>query len=117
MKRLVLTLVVIIGLGASAFAAKNQPANGKWNGNINVSKLSNYLVLSSDQTEEVAQICDYLAEQMSRANSARKSKDLLLHNAIYGNLKLMKNTLTTEQYSKYLRLINVTLNNNGIEVK
>jgi hypothetical protein len=117
MKRLVLTLMVAISLGTSVFAAKNQPANGKWDGNINVNKLSSYLALSSNQTEEVIQICDYFTEQMGRANHARKNKDLLLHNAIYGNLKLMKKTLTTEQYSKYLRLLNVTLYNNGIEVK
>ncbi len=114
MKRLGLTLVAAICLAASTFAAGNQPTTAKWDSNINVKGLSRYLNLSSNQVEEVANICDFFTEQMNRANSAKKNKDVKLHNAVYGNLKLMKKTLTEEQYSKYIRLINVTLNNKGI---
>ncbi len=114
MKRLGLTLVAAICLAASTFAAGNQPTTAKWDSNINVKGLSRYLNLSSNQVEEVANICEFFTEQMNRANSAKKNKDVKLHNAVYGNLKLMKKTLTEEQYSKYIRLINVTLNNKGI---
>lgn len=114
MKRLGLTLVAAICLAASTFAAGNQPTTAKWENNINVKGLSRYLNLSSNQVEEVANICDFFTVQMNRANSAKKNKDAKLHNAVYGNLKLMKKTLTEEQYAKYIRLINVTLNNKGI---
>ena len=40
-----------------------------------------------------------------------------MHNAVYGNLKLMKNTLDAEQYAAYAKVLNVTLKNKGIEVK
>ena len=43
MKRLGLTLVAAVCLTASTFAAGNQPTTAKWEGNINVNKLSKYL--------------------------------------------------------------------------
>lgn len=117
MKRIGLTLVAAVCLTAGAFAAGNQPTSAKWEGNINVSKLSQYLKLDADQHEEVANICEYFTEQMERATSARKNQEKLLRNAVYGNLKLMKRTLNERQYSDYTKVLNVTLQNKGIEVK
>ncbi|WP_455586261.1 hypothetical protein [Bacteroides sp.] len=116
MKRLGLTLVAALCLAASSFAAGNQPTTAKWEGNINVNKLSRYLNLSSAQSEEVSNICEFFTEQMGRATTAKKDKETKLHNAVYGNLKLMKRTLTDEQYSKYAALLNITLKNKGIEL-
>ena len=117
MKRLGLTLVAALCLAATTFAAGNQPTTAKWEGNINVSKLGKYLKLNSDQSEEVANICDYFSTQMSRATTAKKDKEAKLRNAVYGNLKLMKKTLNEKQYADYARVLNVTLQNKGIEVK
>ena len=94
MKRLGLTLVAAVCLTATTFAAGNQPTTAKWEGNINITKLSKYLNLDSNQHEEK-----------------------LLRNAVYGNLKLMKKTLNEKQYADYARVLNVTLQNKGIEVK
>nr|WP_320060014.1 hypothetical protein [uncultured Bacteroides sp.] len=117
MKRLGLTLVAALCLAASTFAAGNQPTTAKWEGNINVNKLSQYLKLTSAQTEEVANISDYFTEKMEKASNSNKKQDELLKTAVYGNLKLMKNTLSPEQYSKYATLLNITLYNKGIELK
>ena len=35
-----------------------------------------------------------------------------MRQAVFGNLKLMKKALSTDQYRKYVALINVTNNNN-----
>ena len=110
MKRFGLTLVAAVCLSASTFAAGNQPTTASWEGNINVSKLSKYL-------KEVTNICEYFNEQMSRATNSKKNQEKLLRNAIYGNLKLMKRTLDEKQYSDYAKVLNVTLQNKGIEVK
>ena len=83
----------------------------------NVNKLGKYLNLSSVQAEEVANICNYFDEQMGRATTAKKNKDTMVRNAVYGNLKLMKKTLTDAQYTKYTTILNMTLKNKGIEVK
>lgn len=117
MKRLGLTLMAAVCLTASTFAAGNQPATAKWKGNINVTKLSRYLNLSANQHEEVATICEYFNTQMERAVSSKKNQEKLLRNAVYGNLKLMKQTLDQKQYANYARVLNVTLQNKGIEVK
>ena len=86
-------------------------------GKINVTKLSKYLKLSAGQHEEVANICEYFSTQMGRATTAKKDQEKKLHNAVYGNLKLMKKTLTDKQYADYAKVLNVTLQNKGIEVK
>ena len=87
MKRLGLTLVAALCLAASTFAAGNQPTTAKWEGNINVNKLGKYLQLNSVQSEEVANICDYFSEQMSRATTAKKDKEAKLRNAVIRQLE------------------------------
>lgn len=116
MKKIFMTLGLVLCFSVAVFAADNQPTTAKWEGEINVYKLSQYLELSSQQAAEVEDICNYFAEQMARANYAKKNQSKLLHTAIYGNLKLMKNVLDEKQYSKYTRVLNMTLQNKGIEV-
>ncbi len=117
MKKSIFTLAAILTLSASAFAVTVEPTNIKWGTNINVYKLGKYLNLSSEQSEEVYNISEYFTEQMEKATTAKKDRSAKLHNAVYGNLKLMKKTLTPEQYSKYTQLLNVTLKNKGIEIE
>lgn len=116
MKKIGITFVAALCLAATTYAAGNQPTTAKWEGSINVNKLGKYLNLTSAQSEEVSNICDYFTQQMVRATKAKKDQEAKLHNAVYGNLKLMKQTLTNEQYSKYAALMNVTLKNKGIEL-
>lgn len=117
MKRLGLTIVAACCIAAATYATNNQPTTNRWENTLNAGRLSKYLQLDAGQHEEVSNICDYFNEQMTQATRARKNRDQLLHRAVYGNLKLMKQTLTDKQYAEYLRLLNVTLNNKGIEVK
>lgn len=117
MKRLVLTVATVLCLTATTFAAGKQPTAATWEGNINITKLSSYLRLSSAQAEEVANITTFFDQQMGRATKTKKNQGKMLQNAVYGNLKLMKQTLSTEQYAKYVTLMNVTLQNRGIEIK
>jgi hypothetical protein len=44
------------------------------------------------------------------------NKDATLQVDFYGNLKLMRKTLSAEQYAKYAALMNITLQNKGIEL-
>lgn len=116
MKRLVLMMVAAIGLTASVFAAGNEPAAAKWEGNINVDKLSDYLDLSAEQYNKVSEISNFLDEQLSIANHATENQSKLLQMAIYDNLKLMKQTLTPKQFAKYTTVMDLTLNNRGIKI-
>ena len=58
-----------------------------------------------------------LQNRWQRATNSKKNQEKLLRNAVYGNLKLMKKTLNEKQYADYARVLNVTLQNKGIEVK
>ncbi len=120
MKRLGLTFVAAFCLTVTTFAAGNQPVTetAKWDGSINVSRLSKYLDLDSKQHEEVANIIEFFNREMSRATSSKaKNREQMLRNAVYGNLKLMKKTLDEKQYTNYTKVLNVTLRNKGIEIK
>lgn len=72
MKRLGLTLVAAVCLTATTFAAGNQPTTAKWEGNINITKLSKYLNLDSNQHEEVANICEYLQNRWNALQIPRR---------------------------------------------
>lgn len=118
MKRIGMILMTVMCLSASAFAAGNQPVMDKWEGHINAAKLSKYLTLDSGQAETLGTICEYFNEQMARASYKKGDKRKeAVRNAVYGNLKLMKQTLTDAQYKHYLRLMNVTLQNKGITIE
>ena len=109
-------MVAALSISAASFAKGSDNA-ASWNFDINVSQLSNYLQLSSKQVSEVSDICDYFANQMKNVSYASdKNQKDKLHNAIYANLKLMKETLTEDQYKKYVRLLNVTMQNKGLEL-
>ena len=110
MKRLVLLVVVALGMSATSFAGEK--VEGKdWKVDVNVAKLSKYLNLDARQMEEVANISDYFADKVQSASYAKEAKQ----EAVYGNFKLMKRTLTNEQYKKYVQLLNVTLKNKGLD--
>lgn len=121
MKRLGLTFMVAFFAAATTFAADNQPVKEgtakQWEGQINVNKLSKFLQLTSDQHEQVSNICDYFNEQMVRANRSQKNHEKMLRNAVFGNLKLMKQTLSEKQYTEYAKVLQATLQNKGITLE
>lgn len=115
MKRLVLMVVVALGMSATSFAG-NKVEGKDWNVDVNVAKLSQFLKLNARQMEEVASISDYFADKVQSASYAKETKQgKKLREAVYGNFKLMKRSLTDEQYRKYVQLVNVTLKNKGLD--
>lgn len=117
MKKIVFTLLMGLVCVSATYANGEKETAAKWDGSINKTKLTKYLQLSSDQHQEVADICDYFQQQMRLANNAKKDNDVKVRNAVYGNLKLMKQALNEKQYSDYLRLMALTLRNKGISVE
>lgn len=114
MKKIAFMIVAMLVMSATCFAGEK--TEGKdWNWDVNVSKLGSYLQLNAGQMDEVYQISDYFSEKMKDASYARENRQgKKLREAVYGNFKLMKNTLTDEQYKKYVQLVNVTLRNKGL---
>ena len=112
MRRLSLVLSAIVLVAIMSFG---QSQKVDLVSDINFERLSRYLQLKSSQVDEVAIINDYFNIQLEEAWYASKSRfNKKVHQAVYGNLKLMKNALTKDQYRKYLVLINVANNNNRL---
>lgn len=115
MKRLVLVAVAVLGMSATSFAG-NKVEGKSWKMDINVSRLGQYLQLDAQQMEEVAGISDYFADKLQSASYAKEPQQgKKLREAVYGNFKLMKRTLTDAQYKKYIQLVNITLKNKGLD--
>lgn len=117
MRKLIMA-VAVLGMSATMNFAKAQCVNEYGNKEpfaVEFSRLSSYLGLAPYQMEEVLNINDYFVqEQRKSLNKDLKRQDERLQKAVYGNLKLMKEALTADQYRKYVILLNVTNNNNRL---
>ena len=108
----------VLGMSATMNFAKAQCVNEYGNKEpfaVEFSRLSSYLGLAPYQMEEVLNINDYFVQEQRKSLSKDlKRQDERLQKAVYGNLKLMKEALTADQYRKYVILLNVTNNNNRL---
>ncbi len=117
MRKLIMA-VAVLGMSATMNFAKAQCVNEYGNKEpfaVEFSRLSSYLGLVPYQMEEVLNINDYFVQEQRKSLSKDlKRQDERLQKAVYGNLKLMKEALTADQYRKYVILLNVTNNNNRL---
>ncbi len=117
MRKLIMA-VAVLGMSATMNFAKAQCVNEYGNKepfSVEFSRLSSYLGLAPYQMEEVLNINDYFVQEQRKSLSKDlKRQDERLQKAVYGNLKLMKEALTADQYRKYVILLNVTNNNNRL---
>ena len=117
MRKLIMA-VAVLGMSATMNFAKAQCVNEYGNKEpfaVEFSRLSSYLGLAPYQMEEVLNINDYFVQEQRKSFSKHlKRQDERLQKAVYGNLKLMKEALTADQYRKYVILLNVTNNNNRL---
>ncbi|MGK4223829.1 hypothetical protein [Parabacteroides distasonis] len=117
MRKLIMA-VAVLGMSATMGFAKAQCVNEYGNKEpfaVEFSRLSSYLGLTPYQMEEVLNINDYFVQEQRKSLSKDlKRQDERLQKAVYGNLKLMKEALTADQYRKYVILLNVTNNNNRL---
>ena len=117
MRKLIMA-VAVLGMSATMNFAKAQCVNEYGNKEpfaVEFSRLSSYLGLAPYQMEEVLNINDYFVrEQRKSLSKDLRRQDERLQKAVYGNLKLMKEALTADQYRKYVILLNVTNNNNRL---
>ncbi|UVS06513.1 hypothetical protein NXY26_12305 [Parabacteroides distasonis] len=111
MKRLVMAMSALLVSVTMSFAQESSLHKEPFV--VNVAQLVSYLELRPSQINEVAMINDYFREKQSEGlRGSHKMRDKRMRQAVFGNLKLMKKALSTDQYRKYVALINVTNNNN-----
>ena len=113
MRRLGMAVSAILLCATVGFARENRNNVSKEPFAINFEKLSYYLQLTPSLTGEVANINEFFLDKQRESLCASESQQQKkMHQAVYGNLKLMKKVLTPDQYRKYVTLLNVTNNNN-----
>ena len=114
MKRLFLSVITVLCLSTVCFSQEKLEVTD-WNMEMHLSKLSRDLELNSIQYVRVADAIDFFSDKMNSAKySTGKRQIRYLNEAVYGNLKLMKSTLSQDQYKKYLRILNSQLHNKGL---
>ena len=111
MRGLVCGLLIGLSCATSGFATK--PADRE-PFVMRVEQLDKYLDLTASQRDEVEQICAYFQEKQRESLKSTTRQEAKMEEAVYGNLKLMRKTLTTDQYRKYVMLLNATYNNNRL---
>ena len=111
MKRLVMAMSALLVSVTMSFAQESSLHKEPFV--VNVGQLVSDLELRPSQINEVGMINDYFREKQSEGlRGSHKMRDKRMRQAVFGNLKLMKKALSTDQYRKYVALINVTNNNN-----
>ena len=114
MKRLFLSVITVLCLSTVCFSQEKLEVTD-WNMEMHLSDLARYLDLNSIQYEHVADAIDFFSDKMKRAKYSMGERQIkYLNEAVYGNLKLMRSTLSQDQYKKYLRILNSQLRNKGL---
>ena len=114
MKKLMMAVcVVLMGMGLQSVKAQGvYESVRKVPFTIRFSQLSRFLNLKPSQRESVYQISDqFMAEQQEALGRGNARRGELMDRALQVNLKRMKETLSEEQYRSYVKLLNVTSNN------
>lgn len=114
MKRLFLSVIMVLGLSTVCFSQNKQEINDL-NIEIPLPKLARYLDLNSTQYDNVENAIDFFSDKMQSAKYSKGRRQIKnLNEAIFGNLKLMRSTLSQRQYKKYLQLINAEFKNKDL---
>ena len=114
MKRLFVSVITVLCLQTVCFSHEKLEVTD-WNMEMHLPDLARYLKLNSIQYDQVADAIDFFSDKMNSAKySMGKRQIRYLNEAVYGNLKLMKSTLSQDQYKKYLRILNSQLRNKGL---
>ena len=118
MKKMILTMIAMLSM-TTAFAEGENAANvdsmEAYDLNINMNKLSMALNLADDQKEAVAEIHHtFASELMFAAQYSNADRERLVARAIDNDVKWMRYVLNDEQMHTYLKLLNATIINRGL---
>ena len=120
MKRLFMVVVAMLSMTmtfAENETAANLNATEAYNmQSVNMKKLGMALNLSKDQVESFAEIHKtFSAEMLFAAQTTGDERQKMVEKAIKKDLAYMNYILSSEQYHKYVMLLNMTLTNRGIK--
>lgn len=120
MKKVILVVAMLLATNLSVSAINSNSDNinsvKAYDINVNINSLARYLDASKDQYELIDSIQNSFSDGLRRAAmmDTDDSRKKMVKNAIEYNTKNMSYVLTREQYRKYLRVLNQTVNNRGL---
>ena len=120
MKKIVLTMVAVMSMTMGFAANENDNNNNNattsaYKFNVRTYALSRALNLNIDQVDVVEDINRTFATEMMNASVADSSeRQAKVQSAIKKDLSYMRYILNDRQYREYVKLLNVTLNNRGL---
>lgn len=118
MKRMFFMIVAMLSM--TTMFAEGENMNSVESANVydmtvNYAKLAKALNLSYDQREAVEDVHEaFIADMKSVAAASEDSRKAMLKNAISKDLRNMHSVLDHDQYRSYVRLLNLTLVNRGL---
>ena len=117
MKKSFLTIVALLSMTMAYAETENVNIENNmkaYDMSVNYTKLAVCLGLDLDQMEVVENIHETFREEMLNVASAKEDKTERLNRAVKRNLQYMRYVLDDKQYNKYQKLLNVTLDNRGL---
>ena len=115
-------LTVMVMLSMTMTFAEGEKMNGVDNANaynmtVNYASLSRALDLTSEQLAAVEEIHEmFCADMTSIASANKSSRKAMMNNAVMKNLREMHYVLDNKQYRTYVKLLNITINNRGLNL-
>ena len=116
MKKMILTMVAVVAMSVNAMASNSTNTNRDTNKG-NLQAIENYLQLDAYQSNMTREagitLQDALKEAMNQQDETQRKHEV--KKAVTNHLRRMHTTLDDAQYKKYLKTLNVTLNNYGLQ--
>lgn len=122
MKKYFVIVAMALAMCMPATAATNEAANVEsvemYQFNINKEKLYDYLKVNKDQVEISNTIMHEFENDMKFAAQMGtvEQRNAILNNLMKKNLTYMRYVLDKDQFHRYLRVLNATLNNRGFDI-
>ncbi len=110
-------MVVVVLSMAMTVNAENEGSNNAdvYIVNRNINTLATYLDLDEQQTLDVADVHASFCNDLQEAiNAEGDERAMIVKLALKKNCMYMKLVLDKDQYAKYLRVLNATINNKGL---
>lgn len=117
MKKIFLTIVAMLSMTMAYAETENVNIENNmkaYDMSVNYTKLAVCLGLDLDQMEVVENIHETFREEMLNVASAKEDKSERLNTAVKRDLQYMRYVLDDKQFNKYQKLLNVTLDNRGL---
>ena len=119
MKRLFLTVAVMLSMSVATFAEgenMNEANNvSAYSMTTSYESLARALNLTETQAADVADIHEaFCSDLASIAYANEEARKAMLNNAVVKELREMRHVLDTKQYRTYVMLLNTTINNRGL---